>query len=419
MKVVTSIHEVKGKIRAPSSKSAAQRYIAGALLADGISVLKVNSMCDDSLAALSVAEALGAEVSSEEAGIIIKGGFDPVKNEINCGESGLSARMFIPIAALHNEEITITGRGSLLNRPFEMAEKPLAQLGVKIFSKSGFLPVTVKGPLSGGEVTADGSVSSQFITGLLMALPVVGKDSRLIVSNLVSKPYIDITLKILSQFGIEIINDNYTIFSIRGGQKYIPGAFTVEGDWSGASFFLVMGAIGGTVEIEGLDMESVQADRAIIDALLLAGASVETKSGKVTVSKSDLRNFEFDITNCPDIAPPLAVLASACRGKSVIRGAARLLAKESNRADTISNALNSIGAKVSCRGDMIEVEGMKSLSGGEAKSYNDHRIAMALAAASLLSVNPVIIDGIECIKKSYPGFIEDFKSVGGYVTLIK
>ncbi|HOK26666.1 MAG TPA: 3-phosphoshikimate 1-carboxyvinyltransferase [Bacteroidales bacterium] len=419
MKVEASVKEVRGRLRAPSSKSAVQRYIAGALLAEGLSTISVNSMCDDSLAALSVATELGAEATTCGDSIKIKGGFNPKTNKINCGESGLATRMFIPIAAIHNREITVTGRGSLMKRPVKMVEEPLRQLGVQISSKDGYLPVKIKGPLTGGEVHADGSISSQFITGLLMALPVAQKNSCVIVENLVSRPYIDLTIKILQEFDIEIVNDSYRVFSIKGGQKYTPGTFTAEGDWSGAAFLLVMGAIGGKVEVTGLRTDSVQADKAILEPLMMAGASVSVEAGRIKVEKKELNSFEFDISDCPDLAPPLAVLAAACNGKSVLRGAHRLVAKESNRAETITAALNAIGANIKTSGDIIEIYGNKTLSGGESSAYNDHRIAMALATASAISTSPVRIEGMEAINKSYPGFIDDFRKLGGKIKIVK
>ena len=417
MRAEVAISSVKGAVSAPSSKSAMQRYIAGALLSNGISQIYSPSFCDDSMASIAMAEALGANVSVSDDLVVVKGGFNPDHEEIFCGESGLAARMFTPIAALHNKMIIINGKGSVLRRPVKMMERPLTDLGVDINSNDGYLPLKIKGPLTGGEVTADGSVSSQFITGLLMALPVVQKDSRIIVDNLVSKPYIDLTIRILGEFGIEIINRDYKEFLVIGKQKYVAGNFTVEGDWSGAAFLLVMGAIGGEVDITGLDPASAQADKSILDALSLAGARITLSDKSISVAKSDLRSFEFDISDCPDLAPPLVLLGLACKGTTVIKGAGRLAAKESHRGKTLEASLTSIGARIKNLDDRIEVEGSVPLQGGEADSHNDHRIAMALAGASLLSKAPVYINGIECINKSYPGFISDFIRLGGKITL--
>ncbi len=419
MKVVASAREVKGKIEAPSSKSAVQRYIAGALFSEGITEIHVRSMCDDSMAALSVITALGAEVTACGDNIIIKGGFKPKTSKINCGESGLCTRMFIPLVSIYDGEITITGKGSILKRPIGMAEQPLRQLGVNITSENGFLPVKIKGPLSGGDVYADGSISSQFITGLLMALPLASSDSHVFVENLVSKPYIDLTINILNDFGIKIGNNGYSVFDVRGNQRYKAGKFVAEGDWSGASFLFVMGAIGGYVEVTGLDLQSVQADKSVLDALKLAGAEIKKSPNKISVTRNKLNSFEFDITECPDLAPPLAVLAMACNGRSVLHGAERLLVKESNRAETISRALSALGGKISYHDDIIEIFGGEKLKGGEVEAFNDHRIAMALVTASVLSETPVVIDGYECINKSYPEFTDDFRHLGGTIKIIK
>jgi 3-phosphoshikimate 1-carboxyvinyltransferase len=409
---------VKGSVDAPSSKSAMQRYIAGSLLANGISHIHSTMLCEDSLAALEIAKALGAEVSVEGKLVIIKGGFNPGKNQIFTGESGLSTRMFSPIVALHDSEITITGKGSVLKRPVGMVERPLSDLGVRIRSNNGFLPMKIKGPMKGGRVKADGSVSSQFITGLLMALPVVNDDSLIMVENLVSKPYIDLTVKILKEFGIEIENKGYVEFLIKGGQQYSPGNFNVEGDWSGAAFLLVMGAIGGEVMVTGLDTRSVQADKAIIDALARAGAVISYSDNLIRVSGGDLHGFEFNLSDCPDLAPPLTILALACKGKSILKGAGRLAAKESDRGEALQETMSLLGAKVKNYGEYIEIEGGTLLNGGSAASHNDHRIAMTLAVAALISKKPVVIGGMECINKSYPGFIDDYVKLGGILRIM-
>lgn len=406
---------ISGKVMAPSSKSAMQRYIAGSLLAEGLSQIHLTSFCDDTRAAIAIAEDLGAEITISGNEVKIRGGFRPRTGEIFCGESGLSARMFTPIAALHDKEIIMNGEGSLLKRPFTMVEGPLETLGVKISSNNGFLPLQIQGPMHGGELTADGSVSSQFITGLLMALPALAEDTLLIAEDLVSKPYIDLTISILKEFGVRVRNEEYRKFTIAGRQKFKAGDFNVEGDWSGAAFLLVMGAIGGTVSVEGLDLKSTQADKAILDALILAGAKIDCHGNIVTVRHGNLRGFDFDISDCPDLAPPLAVLALASKGKTIMRGADRLASKESNRSKTLEENLNALGAKVINHGNLIEIEGGKMLKGGEADSFNDHRIAMALATTALFSESPVIIKGMECINKSYPGFVSDYRKIGGII----
>ncbi len=354
---------INGAVKAPASKSAMQRYVAGALLANGESEIHASSLCDDVLAAIEIAENLGSAVAIESDLVKVVGGFNPSGREISCGESGLSARMFTPVAALYDGEIVMNGRGSILKRPLDMVEMPLATLGAKITSNNGFLPLRIKGPLKGGDVTADGSVSSQFITGLLMALPFAQENSRIFVKDLVSRPYIDLTISILKEFGITIGNDDYKMFSVRGKQKFRPGKFICEGDWSGAAFLLVMGAIGGKIEITGLQADSTQADKAILEALLLAGARLTTGTRSVIVEGGDLKGFDFDISDCPDLAPPLTVLALACRGRTVLSGAERLSAKESNRGLALEETMVKIGGRVKNNGATIEIYGGKKLSG--------------------------------------------------------
>ena len=409
---------ISGVVNAPSSKSAMQRYVAGALLAEGVSRIFSPSYCEDSLAAIAIAEALGAKISMSGGVVVVEGGFKPVLNNIFCGESGLSTRMFTPIASLHTGEIIINGKGSILNRPLKMMEIPMAKLGVDISTNNGFLPIKIKGPLTGGNVFVDGSVSSQFITGLLMALPLVQNNSVIFVDNLVSKPYIDLTIRILKEFGIKIQNHGYTKFEISGGQKYSAGDLTVEGDWSGAAFLLVMAAIGGEATVNNLDIHSAQADKAIFDVISLSGAKISASEESVSVSRGDLHSFSFDISDCPDLAPPLAVLALACKGKSIIEGTGRLKSKESDRGKILEATLSSIGGRIRNFGDRIEIEGGNQLKGGKASAYNDHRIAMALASVALRCDSPVIVEGMESINKSYPGFIDDYRNLGAKIKLL-
>ncbi|MCK4464818.1 MAG: 3-phosphoshikimate 1-carboxyvinyltransferase, partial [Bacteroidales bacterium] len=256
---------VEGEVRAPASKSIMLRAVVAGLLSDGTIRLKYPSYCDDSLAALRIAEQLGATVTRKKTWVFIKGGFKPRGEVLNCGESGLGIRMFSSVAALHHSELILTGVGSLEKRPLFMLEEPLRDLGVKCETNKGFIPVRVNGPLQGGKTTVDGSISSQFLTGLLMALPVAKQDSEVKVLNLKSKPYIDLTIKVLFDFGIVVNHRNYEVFKIQGNQKYIAGEYEIEGDWSGAAFILVAGALAGSVKVSGLKPDSKPADKAILE----------------------------------------------------------------------------------------------------------------------------------------------------------
>ncbi|MCU0284790.1 MAG: 3-phosphoshikimate 1-carboxyvinyltransferase [Acidobacteria bacterium] len=417
MKLIKS-SEIKGTVAAPPSKSMMQRALAAALLTEGTTKILNPTFCNDSLAALQVIEALGAKVTPGKDEVKVTGGVKPVVpgTVLNCGESGLAIRMFSPVASLWHEELMLTGEGSLLTRPMEMIEGPLKELGVAVTTANGCPPLKIKGPLLGGEAEVDGSVSSQFLTGLLMALPMAARDSRLIVKNLRSKPYIDMTLSLLASFGIQVSRCDYETFSIAGSQAYVcrTGEYWIEGDWSGVSFLLVAGALAGSVTVDGMNILSRQADRKILDALIAAGGLAVIAGDSVTACKLPLQGFVFDATHCPDLFPPLVVLACNCRGKTKIKGVERLVHKESNRAMALVKEFSSLGARIHINGNWLEIEGTQ-LHGGVIDSHNDHRIAMAAAVAALNANGDVIIHGDECIAKSYPGFFEDLKKIGGNV----
>lgn len=405
---------IKGKIKAPASKSMTQRAIAAALLADGQSIIHNPSYCDDSLAAMSIAVGLGARVEPEANELKINGSVELKEPKLNCGESGLAIRMFSPIAALYPTEITMVGANSLKKRPMIMIEEALKQLGVKCSSTGGFLPLTIHGPIKGGFCEIDGSISSQLLTGLLMALPLASKDSEIKVNNLKSKPYIDMTIRLLNSFGIKIHNTDYKQFMIPGNQKYIPGSYTVEGDWSGGAFLLVAGAINGNLSIVGLNKESLQSDRAIISALEKAGAHIKINENQIDISKSELKAFDFDATDCPDLFPPLVALASFCTGLSTIKGVSRLIHKESNRGETLKEEFNKMNIKIEIKDDLMLITGGKP-QGAHVESHEDHRIAMAVAVTALGAAGKVYIRDSQCVVKSYPGFFDDLRTLGAVV----
>jgi 3-phosphoshikimate 1-carboxyvinyltransferase len=297
-----------------------------------------------------------------------------------------------------------------------MIESPLKDLGVKVSTSNGRPPLTVKGPLKGGKATVDGAISSQLLTGLLMALPKAPKDSLLEVENLKSIPYIDMTLALLKTIGIDVRHTNYETFFIKGMQTYrFPrNQYWVEGDWSGAAFLLTAGAVGGTVAVTGLDPRSPQADQKIIRALELAGANINITQNTVKVIKNELNAFHFDATHCPDLFPPLVALACHCKGKTILTGVERLIHKESNRALALEKEFTALGGEIRLAGNQMEITG-KRLKGGTINSHNDHRIAMAGAVAAINVSHHVIIEDSECTAKSYPNFFEDLKSIGASV----
>jgi 3-phosphoshikimate 1-carboxyvinyltransferase len=405
---------IKGTIKAPASKSMTQRAIAAALLADGQSIIHNPSYCDDSLAAMSIAVGLGARVEPQVNELKINGSAVLKEPKLNCGESGLAIRMFSPIAALYPAEIKMVGANSLKRRPMFMIEEALNQLGVKCTSSGGFLPLTIEGPIVGGHCEIDGSVSSQLLTGLLMALPLAAGNSEIRVNNLKSKPYIDMTIQILKSFGISVENQDYSLFRIQGNQKYIPHSYTVEGDWSGGAFLLVAGAINGQLCVKGLRRDSMQSDMAIINALENAGAHIILGEDQIEITKSELKAFEFNATESPDLFPPLVALASYCEGISTIKGVSRLIYKESDRAKTLKEEFGKMNVKIEISDDLMYVTGGRP-QGARVESHDDHRIAMAIAVASLGATGKVSIRDSQCIAKSYPAFFDDLRNLGAVV----
>jgi 3-phosphoshikimate 1-carboxyvinyltransferase len=405
---------IKGTIKAPASKSMTQRAIAAALLADGQSIIHNPSYCDDSLAAMSIAVGLGARVEPQVNELKINGSVVLKEPKLNCGESGLAIRMFSPIAALYPAEIKMVGANSLKKRPMFMIEEALNQLGVKCTSSGGFLPLTIEGPIVGGHCEIDGSVSSQLLTGLLMALPLATGNSEIRVNNLKSKPYIDMTIQILKSFGISVENRDYSLFRIQGNQKYIPHNYTVEGDWSGGAFLLVAGAINGQLCVRGLRSDSMQSDKSIVNALEKAGAQIISDEDQIEITRSELKAFEFDATESPDLFPPLVALASYCEGISTIKGVSRLIYKESDRAKALMEEFGKMGIKIEIKDDLMHVIGGKP-QGARVESHDDHRIAMAIAVASLGATGKVSIRDSQCVAKSYPGFFDDLRHVGAVV----
>ncbi len=403
--------KVDGTVTPPPSKSYAQRALAASLLAHGESIIGNIEFCDDTLSAMRMIEALGAKVEQlDDSTLRVSGGLNPIGSGLFVGESGLATRLFTPIASLCDQSIAIDGHGSILSRPMGMMIEPLRQVGVEVKDNDGYLPFEVCGPMRGGELSVDGSVSSQFITGLLLALPLAAEDSTLYVNRAVSLPYLDMTIDTAERFGVAISHKDYKEFYIEGGQKYTPTEFNIECDWSAASTLLVAGAIAGRVTINNLSMLSKQADREICTALVRAGAQVESIGSSITVSRRELNAFEFDATQCPDLFPALVALAAVAEGVSELSGAERLIHKESNRAETLQCEYAKLGIKIEIDGDVMRVEGGK-IGSARVESHNDHRIAMSVAVAALCSDDLVMIDGSDAVSKSYPDFFEDLESL--------
>lgn len=403
---------VAGALTPPCSKSYAQRALAAALLSQERSVLHGVEFCDDTRSALRCIGMLGAEVEHlDDHTLAIRGGLRPRSHVLHVGESGLAARLFAPVAALWHENIRIEGEKSLLRRPMSMFVGPLRQLGARAADTGGLLPLDLCGPLRGGSAAIDGSVSSQFVTGLLLALPLAAGDTTLRVENPVSVPYLDMTVHTAGVFGVEICHNDFSEFYIPGGQRYRGADFAIEGDWSAAAMLLVAGAVAGEVAVRNVSMLSRQADTAVCDALVRAGAAVIDEPHSVTAAHRPLRGFEFDATQCPDLFPALAVLAAVADGVSVIRGVSRLRDKECDRGEAIREEFGKLGVEVDFGDDdTLRIRG-GAVHAGAVRSHGDHRIAMALAVLALRADGPVAIEGAECVAKSYPDFFGDLQSI--------
>lgn len=425
--MIATVHPNKltGVQIAPASKSSMQRACAAALLHQGTTKILNPGHSNDDLAAIDVIQKLGATVKVEATEMHVQSnGVRPIGPEMNCGESGLGIRMFTPIAALSNHTITIQGQGSLVKRPMHFFDEILPSLGIEIQSKSGYLPIQIKGPLKPATITVDGSLSSQFLTGLLMAYAASGSTDAVIhVQDLKSKPYIDLTLSVLNDFGWKVKHQAYERFEFLAHPPLAAHIeYTVEGDWSGASFLLVAGAIAGPITVKGLQLNSTQADKAVMHALQATGASIEINEDAIFIGPSKnglnkLNPFDFNATDCPDLFPPLVALAAVCDGVSTIKGVSRLAHKESDRGVTLQTEFAKLGIRIDLNEDTMLVYGGTGIHGSEVFSQHDHRIAMACGVAALCANGPVTITDAEAVNKSYTDFYAHLKHLGAKVDL--
>lgn len=413
---------ISGNVKAPASKSSMQRACAAALLSKGTTTILNPGSSNDDLAALDVITKLGAQIVSKtnEEIIIESNGVAPVSSSINCGESGLGIRMFTPLAALSNNPLTINGTGSLVKRPMHFFDEIFPKLGIEITSNNGHLPINIKGPLRPADIEIDGSLSSQFLTGLLMAYAAAGaSDVSIKVRDLKSKPYIDLTLDVMKKFGVDVENHRYESFNFKKSEGFNAGQYTVEGDWSGGAFLLVAGAIAGKITVEGLSTESTQADKEIMKALIDSGAEIKSLENTITVGPSSLTAFSFDATDCPDLFPPLVALASFCEGTTFIKGVSRLAHKESNRGLTLQEEFGKMGIAIEMDEDVMRVYGGGELKGAVVHSHHDHRIAMACAVAALKANGETVIREAEAVDKSFPDFYDKISSLSAAVKTLQ
>lgn len=408
-----------GTVNIPPSKSFAHRAVISALLSGETTVIKNIDLSADITATLNCAKQLGAvhTYNKKDKTVTLSKQDKPKAPLFDCGESGSTLRFFIPIAMALCDAAEFTGQGRLMERPLDPYFEIFKEKGISFSLKNKILHI--KGKLQSGTYTIDGTVSSQFITGLLFALPLLEGDSKIqIKGTLTSKAYVDITLDVLKDFGINIKNKNYSVFIITGNQKYKSQTYTVEGDFSQAAFWLTAGALGCDVSCSGLNTNSLQGDKEIINIIKNTGAKVELLNQTTLKARPvpDMHGITVDADAIPDLVPILAVLFSFCKGTSRIENAGRLRIKESDRLAAITAELKKLGADITEGEDFLEIHGKQILNGSEASSWNDHRIAMALSVAACRCEGMVTIDGAKkAVKKSYPDFFKDYKSLGGVV----
>ena len=409
---------LKGKLQAIASKSAAHRELIAASLCQEKTLIEINKLSEDIEATLRCLEALGSKFTIGPGAIEVKPISTALKNTIlDCGESGTTLRLLLPVASALGSDSQIIGRGRLPERPIKELKTALESGGMQF--NSAHLPLKIQGQLKGGTYKIPGNISSQYISGLLFALPLLEEDSEIaLTSPLQSVGYVEMTLEVLKKYGISIerLPSGYRIF---GGQKYSsPGRITVEGDWSNGAFFIVAGAINGSVTLKGLDTNSTQRDKEIISLLSAGGANIDNKNGSIVAEVSRLKAQEIDLSEIPDLLPILAVAASVSQGNTYFKNGARLRLKESDRLATTCSMLKALGAEVEELPEGLLVKGKDSLRGGVTESFNDHRIAMAAAVAATVSEGSVVVKNAEAINKSYPDFFRDYKALGGEIHVL-
>ncbi len=400
---------ISGSIEAISSKSFAHRALICACLSRGESRIKINTTSDDIEATVSCLRSLGAVIEKNNSVYTVRpSGFTCENAEIDCHESGSTLRFLIPVICAAGVKTVINASGRLPERPLSPLKEELIRMGAIISDK---FPLTVLGRISSGEYTLRGDVSSQFVTGLLMALSFLGGGKINLLPPVESRPYIDMTVQVLRQFGADIKEENNTFYINKSPLKGCD--FNTEGDWSNAAFPLCMGA-----HVTGLDPDSIQGDKAIIDVLKKMGAEIIEENGNFKADVLSLHGCEIDASDIPDAVPIIAAVAATAEGKTVIYNAGRLRLKESDRIESVCKMLRSLGADITETDDGMVINGRKTLVGGEVDSFNDHRIAMAATVAAVKCENPVIIRNADAVNKSYPEFFNDFNKLGGKANVL-
>ena len=423
--------KLQGSVQVPSSKSMGHREIICAGLAAGTSIVDNISMSKDIEATMRCLKAMGVAVDEipsmipGRTALQITGTGHPVASEdfADCGESGSTLRFFLPLGAMLGCPLTFVGHGKLVSRPLQAYYDIFDKQFIQYFNDNGNLPVTVNGRLQAGTFSLPGDVSSQFVSGLLFALPLLKGDSVIeITSPLESSAYVDMTISCLAKYGIKIINENnvHRRYIVPGNQHYQALNSHVEGDWSQTAFWTVGGALGEAVTCMGISEDTLQGDKAVLEIMERMSAAITRGENSVVVSGGATKATVIDASNCPDIIPVLSVLAAVSSGTTKIINAGRLRIKECDRLAAMTSELNKLGAKIMEEAEGMTIEGCPEglAGGGEVDAWNDHRIAMSLAIAAQCCKEPFVLNGAGSVSKSYPTFWEDYQSVGGKVEVL-
>jgi len=408
-----------GTVNVPPSKSDVHRAIICAAMANGVSRISPVALSNDIKATIGCIKALGADAVLEN-NVLTVDGTNMYKNKtalLDCGESGSTLRFFIPIAAVGNINATFVGKGKLPQRPIGIFTEALPKAGT-VCKTEGGLPLEIKGQLKSGIFEIPGNVSSQFITGLLLALPILEGDSEIVLTSpLESVGYIAMTIRTMKQFGVNI-QATEKGWHIKGGQSYKTCDYTTDGDWSQAAFFMVLGAVSGKVTVKGVAKDSTQGDKKCAEILAEFGAKVTQRDNEVTVEKGELKAITIDASQIPDLVPVLSVCAAFAEGTTKIINAERLRIKECDRLKATAELLNNLGGKVKELSDGLEITGVSSLKGGNVNGYNDHRIVMSAAVCAARSDEDITATFAMSINKSYPDFYIDYNSIGGKANVL-
>ncbi|MBD9051434.1 3-phosphoshikimate 1-carboxyvinyltransferase [Ruminococcus sp.] len=408
-----------GTVNVPPSKSDVHRAIICAAMANGVSRISPVALSNDIKATIDCIKALGADAVLEN-NVLTVDGTNMYKNKtalLDCGESGSTLRFFIPIAAVGNINATFVGKGKLPQRPIGIFTEALPKAGT-VCKTEGGLPLEIKGQLKSGIFEIPGNVSSQFITGLLLALPILEGNSEIVLTSpLESVGYIAMTIRTMNQFGVNI-QATEKGWHIKGGQSYKTCDYTTDGDWSQAAFFMVLGAVSGKVTVKGVAKDSTQGDKKCAEILARFGAKVTQLDNEVTVEKGELKAITIDASQIPDLVPVLSVCAAFAEGTTKIINAERLRIKECDRLKATAELLNNLGGKVKELSDGLEITGVSSLKGGNVNGYNDHRIVMSAAVCAARSDEDITATFAMSINKSYPDFYIDYNSIGGKANVL-